>query len=355
MSSPSFAWLKSNLDEVAQKATDLHFERYGDRWEIFGDRAKEKCLQDIRYHLDYLEEALMVESPVIFVEYIEWAQVMLSSRGISAEDLELNLLTIREVLNEEKSGEASASALAYLDQGVEALREKRPVIQSWILEENPFKEDAKTYLQSLLRGDRRLAAEIVDHLVGENVELADIYEHIFQATQYEVGLLWQKNEITVAHEHFCTAATQNIMTRLYPRIFSSTKKGYRLVSCSVANELHEMGIRMVTDLFELDGWDTYYLGANLPNDQICNAIEEYKADLVAVSVTLPIRVRRVRELIQEIRQIDKIAGIPVLVGGYPFVTVPGLWKSVGADGSANIAREAIEAGEALVVRKGDVS
>ncbi|MEX1212515.1 MAG: cobalamin-dependent protein [Balneolaceae bacterium] len=349
----SYSWLEASKDELAHKVTDLHFERYADRWNAFGEQAKEKCRQDTRYHLDYLAEALLTGSPTIFVEYVEWAQIMLSSRGISGEDLELNLLTIREILDDEQSGHEAASVLDFLDQGVDALRVKRPPIQSWILDNNPLKEEAETYLQCLLRGDRQMAGEIVDRLSNDGVDVAEIYEHIFQATQYEVGLLWQKNEITVAHEHFCTAATQNIMIRLYPRIFSTTKKGLRLVSCSVADELHEMGIRMVTDLFELNGWDTYYLGANLPEDQICRAIEEYNADLVAVSVTLPIRVSRVRTLIQGIRLNDAISDIPVMVGGYPFVTVPDLWKRVGADGSAGTAREAIQAGEALVERRGN--
>lgn len=348
----SVSWFGVSMDDIAKKATDLHFERHADRWKAMGERAKEKCLQDTRYHLDYLSEALLSKSPTIFVEYVEWAQTMLSSRGISSEDLELNLLTLRDVLAAEISDGTFEAALKILEQGVKAIHESRPPVRSWIREDNPLREEATTYLQSLLRGDRELAGDVVDRLVEDGVELAEIYEHIFQATQYEVGLLWQKNDITVAHEHFCTAATQNIMARLYPRIFSTTKKGLRLVSCSVANELHEMGIRMVTDLFELDGWDTYYLGANLPGDQICSAIEEYRADLVAVSVTLPIRVSRVRHLIREIREMDRIGHVPILVGGYPFATVPDLWKSVGADGSSATAREAIQIGETLVARSG---
>jgi len=34
--------------------------------------------------------------------------------------------------------------------------------------------------------------------------------------------------------------------------------------------------------------------------------------------------------------------VKILVGGYPFKVEPELWKTIGADGSANGAREAIE-------------
>ncbi|MDZ7717010.1 MAG: B12-binding domain-containing protein [Balneolaceae bacterium] len=105
----------------------------------------------------------------------------------------------------------------------------------------------------LLTGNRKKAARLIEKLVDDGTSIKDIYEHIFQKTQYEVGALWQTNQITVAHEHYCTAATQLIMSQLYPKIFTTEKTGKRLVSCSVGNELHEIGIRMVTDFFEMEG------------------------------------------------------------------------------------------------------
>src|SRR5690606_1855997 len=116
------------------------------------------------------------------------------------------------------------------------------------------------------------------------------YQHIFQPSQYEVGRLWQCNKITVAHEHYCTAATQLIMSGLYSYIFSADRIGKTLVACSISGELHELGIRMVTDFFEMDGWDTYYLGASMPDRQLIEALIEHNADVLAISVTLPTHV-----------------------------------------------------------------
>jgi signal transduction histidine kinase len=45
------------------------------------------------------------------------------------------------------------------------------------------------------------------------------------------------------------------------------------------------GARMVADFFELDGWDTYFLGANTPTDSILRAVEERRADIL-VEVSL---------------------------------------------------------------------
>ena len=96
------------------------------------------------------------------------------------------------------------------------------------------------------------------------VKITDLYLQVFQRCQREIGRLWQLNHVTVAQEHYCTAATQLVMAQFYPYLFSRPKDGRRLVATSVAGELHEVGLRIVTDLFEANGWNTAYFGANVP-------------------------------------------------------------------------------------------
>jgi len=107
-----------------------------------------------------------------------------------------------------------------------------------------------------------------------------------QRTQYEIGRLWQTNRISVAEEHYCTACAQFVMTQLYPYIFRSERNGRRMVATCVGGELHEIGVRMVADFFEMEGWDTYYLGANTPARDILDTIAKREADIVGISVTI---------------------------------------------------------------------
>jgi methanogenic corrinoid protein MtbC1 len=61
----------------------------------------------------------------------------------------------------------------------------------------------------------------------------------------------------VAQEHYCTAATQLIMSQLSPRLFGRDRIGRRLVVTCVGDELYELGMHMVADFFEMEGWDAY--------------------------------------------------------------------------------------------------
>ena len=70
-------------------------------------------------------------------------------------------------------------------------------------------------------------------------DVRDIYLWVFQRCLHEVGRLWQTNRISVAQEHFCTASTQMVMSLLYPKVFSSERKGLRMVAACVGGDLHE--------------------------------------------------------------------------------------------------------------------
>jgi methanogenic corrinoid protein MtbC1 len=98
---------------------------------------------------------------------------------------------------------------------------------------------------------------------------------------------------------------------------------------------------MVADFFEMEGWDTYYLGANTPTESILRTVEELRPDILAVSATMTFRVSDARELLARVRRSESGQGVQLLVGGYPFNLSPNLWRQVGADGYAPDAEQAV--------------
>ncbi|MDQ3487480.1 MAG: cobalamin-dependent protein [Acidobacteriota bacterium] len=193
------------------------------------------------------------------------------------------------------------------------------------------------------RGQRHVASRLVLDAFAAGLPVRDIYLHVFQPAQREVGRLWQLNQITVAEEHYCTAATQLIMSQLYPHVFASEKHGGTLVATCVAGDLHEIGLRMVTDFFEMDGWNTYFLGASTPAQAVVDAVVQQGAQVLGISATMPSHIRRIEEMIRLVRAHPACRGVTILVGGAPFVLAPDLWKKVGASATASDAQEAVAA------------
>ena len=320
----------------------MHFQQVPGLLERYGEGGKVRCLEDAVYHLEFLIEALKLEHVDMYTNYIVWASAMLRSRNIPMKDLENSFDFMLRIIEELIGEEGYSQVLEYVEGAKEKLEFTPEIPETYILETNPFKREVESYLNLLLNGKRKKASLLIDELLQNNVSVKDIYHYIFQISQYEIGILWQCNKITVAHEHYCTAATQSIMSGLYQTIFSAKRTHKVLVACSISGDLHEMGIRMVADFFEMEGWDTYYLGADVSRLQLMEALTEYKADVLAISVTLPTYVSKTSELITHVRTEPNFQKLKIIVGGYPFMMNPGLWKKVGAQGYGQNAFDAIE-------------
>lgn len=201
---------------------------------------------------------------------------------------------------------------------------------------------AERYLQVLLEARRREATELIMSAVESGqLGVRQLYLEVFEPVLREVGRLWQNNQISIAQEHFISATTQLVMSRLYPRIFTTQRRDLRMVAACAGQELHEIGLRMVADFFELEGWDTYYLGANLPIGAVLDAVRERRADLLALSATMPRHISYVREVIQGVRTDAALRATTVLVGGAAFSGPNERWRALGADGCARDAAGAV--------------
>lgn len=207
--------------------------------------------------------------------------------------------------------------------------------------DDPLAGLAREYMDAMLLRERHRAADLVLEAAGRGAPIGDLYLHVLQPVQYEIGWLWQTGKISVGHEHYCTNATQLVMSMLYPRMFSGNHSGKRILAACVQGELHELGLRMLSDFFEMAGWDTQFLGANTPRDGVVAMMGEWRPDVVAVGVTMHYHLDEARALVQAVRAAPGCGDVKVLVGGYTCRVAEDLWRKLGADGTADDAQKAL--------------
>lgn len=198
--------------ELAEGITARHYELQPELAVRYGAAGRAKCLQDAEFHLSYLADAVSVDLPA----------------------------------------DPALLAVEYVETGLRQLPAMAPDVPTEIGDDEPLAGLARGYLQALLRGERHVASRLVLDAVEAGTSVRDVYLHVFQRSQHEVGCLWQTNRLSVAQEHYCTAATQLVMSQLYPCIFASERNGQTLVATCVAGDLHEIGVRMVSDFFEME-------------------------------------------------------------------------------------------------------
>jgi MerR family transcriptional regulator, light-induced transcriptional regulator len=326
-------------EDLAREIVERHWQLRPALEERYGEKGRTKCLEDARYHLRYLSEAVAAREPALFVHYVTWAKTMLVARYIPVEDLVANLEVMLDVLRKQLPMSMQIPAVDYVKSAIGSLTlaNDNP---SFLNPAQPLADLAQRYLSALLRYDRHSASTLILKAVENKVSIREIYCHVFEPCQYEIGRLWQSNVVTVAQEHYCTASTQFIMSQLYPYIFRSdrTSRG-TIVGACVSGELHEIGARMLCDLLEMEGWNTIYLGANVPTAGIVDILRDNRSDILALSASMTFHIPAVREVIAAVRLASSETRI--LVGGYAFKIAPNLWRDVGADYCTNAAADAV--------------
>ena len=174
----------------------------------------------------------------------------------------------------------------------------------------------QNYLAALLAGNRADCATIVRELVSAGTGLKDLYVHLFQRSQYQVGELWEHQRISVAVEHLATAITERMLTLVQVQAFSRPALDRTIVIACVADEYHQLGGRMIADFCELRGWRGYFLGANTPLADLLQLIEERRPHLLGLSLSIFFNLPALLKALDAVS--GKYPDLPILVGGQAF-------------------------------------
>jgi MerR family transcriptional regulator, light-induced transcriptional regulator len=335
---------------LSEAIVEVHYQRNPQLSKIYGPEGRQKCLDDAVIHLTYLQQALDNDSEQLFIDYVLWAKTLFEGINIPLSHLVEHLEIMSEVLRLQLTQTSAGKVGEILTKAGQQLDQESQSNDSFLDEHAPFYDLARQYLDLLLASNRSKAGQLILSAVkDQNISVQDIYLNVFQPCQREVGLLWQTGRISVAQEHFCTAATQLCMSQLYPFIFDSEKNGKIAVITCAQGELHEVGVRMVADLLEMNGWDAFYLGANVPIDSVLEFVKDKQPDMIGISATITSNLPQVKGLISKIRAVE-IRHSCIMVGGYPFNISPDLYKEIGADAHSTDAKIAIEMANKLAAK-----
>ncbi len=317
----------------------------------FGAGSRRRWVADTQSRIGYLAQSLAVRSPELFAQCVLWMREAFTARDSNVADLELNLRCLRDVLATEHAAVVTDAALPCIDHAIEAMRDATPNGHARDQShgaDGPHARLSDAYLKALLEGRGDDAQALVHDAVRSGTSVPEIYMHVLHPAMSEVGRRWQMNEIGVADEHFATAVTQMVMSQMRQHFPRQPRCGRRMLAASVAGDLHEIGVRMVADFFDMNGWHAVFLGANMPPSDLLVALIERDMHLVALSASSVMHLVSLGEAIDAIRTAPGCEQMKILVGGPPFNLVPRLCEEVGADGYAPSAHEAVDIGNRLV-------
>jgi methanogenic corrinoid protein MtbC1 len=298
--------------------------------------------------VEELAVAVSAGKPQIFAEQVRWAASLFKARSVPTENIKASLESLGRVLAHDLPENAQTLVNEYLATAVTALETIAADEPAEITADTDDGRLAASFLLALLEGDRQKAISTVHDAAANGWKLSDLYLRVLAPAQREVGRMWLNDEINVAEEHFATATTKMVMSQLAGQAEAQPHNGKTVVAAAVPDNQHDLGLQMVADVFELNGWRTISLGANVPVSDLVQATESFQADLLLISAALGKHLTNVRDTIRAIRQHDATRHIKILVGGTAFAGLADLAEEYGADGYAANAAEALELANRMV-------
>lgn len=127
---------------------------------------------------------------------------------------------------------------------------------------------------AMINFDQVLFYSTYNNLI-ENKTFSEIFYTVFLPLLNEIGLLWQTNTITPAHEHFLsTHIKQKILLNierlqsLEPKPVSKT-----FILFLPDNEIHDIGLLFINYQLRSKGYHTIFLGESVPMDSLASVLE----------------------------------------------------------------------------------
>ena len=198
---------------------------------------------------------------------------------------------------------------------------------------------AGRYWNALSGGDRRGAVSLALEAVSAGASVEQTLAGLVCPAQVEVGRRWASNDWNVAQEHIATGISEEVVAALAASVSASggQPSAGTAVVCCVEGEWHSLPARVLTETLRVNGWDVRYLGASLPALHLAQFVHDVGPDVVGLSCSVSTSLPHARRMIEAARG----AGVPVIAGGRGFGG-DGRWaRSLGANGWAATATEAV--------------
>jgi methanogenic corrinoid protein MtbC1 len=298
--------------------------------------------------IEDLAAALGFDRPLLFAAQVRWAKSLLAARGIDVGNFRLALETLREVAGNELAEELRPSVLAYIDRGLQEFNGASDDVMTSLLPETAEGRLAAAYLLAVLEGDRRKASRLIVDAASGGHDVRSLYLDVLLPAQAEVGRMWVAGEVNVAEEHFASTVTKAVMAQLQQRATYAPANGRTFLAAAVMGNYHDVGLSAVADFFEMDGWRTVPLGANVPPEDLIQAVDFFRCDVLGLSVSLSTQLPVLRETIRAVRQTAGARGVKILIGGRALAETGDLPDQLGADGYTVRADDAVALGNRLV-------
>lgn len=187
------------------------------------------------------------------------------------------------------------------------------------------------YMDALINGNRRQAREVIRNVMRAGVKPLTIYHHLLWPALTAVQQGHRNETITTATHNLAIRINRFLADQVQAQLVQCEPNGKRLLVLCAPDEPEELGAQMATDLCEADGWEVFFIGSSVPDDEVIELVGRMRPNILLIFGSRPSAVPDVRHLIEHIRDVGACPMMNIMLSGGIFNRVPGLWEEINAD------------------------
>jgi MerR family transcriptional regulator, light-induced transcriptional regulator len=204
----------------------------------------------------------------------------------------------------------------------------------------------RAYAAALLAGDEIAAEQVIREAIDAGLTMSQVDDEIIAPSLWLIGELWERGEITVAHEHLATEISIRVLAlQREARRVARARGGHGVMLAAPPGELHTVALRMIANLLREAGYQVRMLGADVPPTDLAALADRHQPDVICMSSTMPGGGDQVMISIHEVQQLWKGSGF--VVGGRG--VTPRLRSRPGLEVCRRVS-EVVDAVDAIVKR-----
>jgi len=195
--------------------------------------------------------------------------------------------------------------------------------------------------ECMLDGDDELAVGITEKALADGMDPLDIIQKNMVPILNDIGDQFARLELflpdLVMAAEVATAVKEVISDKLVKAEGVETGK---VVIGTLQGDVHDIGKNIVATLLEVNGYEVFDLGNDVPPFNFIETAKKENADIIALSSLLTTSMPYMEDVLKGLNGLGCRDQFKVIVGGGP---VSAAWaESIGADGYSEDANEAIQ-------------
>ncbi len=186
--------------------------------------------------------------------------------------------------------------------------------------------------QAVIEYDSEAAASWARKAVAEKIEPVKTLEVLTEAIRqvgdrFGRGELWLPDLVGAAD---AMQAAMPVVEEELNRVGAKRDSLGIVVVGTVFGDIHDIGKAMVCTLLTAGGFETHDLGVNVRAEEFLEAVDRFKADIIAMSALLTMTAPEQRKVIEALKERGIRNRVKVMVGGGAITA--DFAESIGADG-----------------------